>query len=104
MNLIQNERVKLLATALNNVAVATVVTALIAPAAAFLYGSGHASTNYWWRVGAAWFVIGSAPTCCRATGSWEAQAMTRLQIYLLIAPFSLLALAGGAYWWVVRHT
>ena len=58
MNLIQNERIKLLATALNNVGVATVVTALIAPAATFLYGSGHAATNYWWLIGTAWLAAG----------------------------------------------
>jgi hypothetical protein len=29
--------------------------------------------------------------------------MTSLQIYLLVAPFVLLAIAGAAtYWWVVR--
>ena len=58
MSLIQNERIKLLATALNNVGVATIVTALIAPAAAFLYGSGHASTGHWGLIGAAWLVGG----------------------------------------------
>lgn len=58
MNLIQNERIKLLATALNNVAVATLVTALITPAATFLYGSGHASTSYWQLAGAAWLSAG----------------------------------------------
>ena len=30
--------------------------------------------------------------------------MTGLQIYLLVAPFGLVAIAGGALWWVVRHT
>jgi hypothetical protein len=39
MSLVYNERTKLLATALNNTGVATVVTAVIAPVAAFLYGS-----------------------------------------------------------------
>ena len=57
-NLIQNERVKLFATALNNAGVATLVTALIAPAATFLYGSSHASRSYWWLIGAAWFLVG----------------------------------------------
>ena len=59
MNLIQNERIKLLTTALNNLGVATLATALIAPTAAFLYGSGHASTAYWWLVGVAWLLVGS---------------------------------------------
>jgi hypothetical protein len=36
MNLVRNERIKLLATALNNSAVATVAIAIIAPMAGFL--------------------------------------------------------------------
>ena len=47
MSLIHNERVKLLATALNNAAVATVVTAVIAPIAAFLYGSIVVASTWW---------------------------------------------------------
>ena len=30
--------------------------------------------------------------------------MTDLQLYLLIAPLVLVALASGATWWWVRHT
>ena len=30
--------------------------------------------------------------------------MTGLQLYLLLAPLALVAVAGGAVWWVVRHT
>jgi uncharacterized membrane protein len=58
MNLIQNERIKLLATALNNLGVAILVTALIAPAATFLYGIGHAATGYWWLISSAWLLGG----------------------------------------------
>ena len=58
VNLIQNERVKLLATALSNVGVAILVTALIAPAVSFLYGLVHPVTSYWWLIGAAWFLAG----------------------------------------------
>jgi hypothetical protein len=47
MSLIRNEQTKLLATALNNTAVATVATAIIAPMAAFLYGS-NALVSSWW--------------------------------------------------------
>jgi hypothetical protein len=38
MSLVHNERVKLVATALNNTAVATLATAFLAPAVGFLYG------------------------------------------------------------------
>lgn len=59
MSLVQNERTKLLATALNNVAVATVVTALIAPAATFLYGAGAPGRGGWWiAIGLAWLAGG----------------------------------------------
>ena len=59
MSLIENERTKLAATALNNVAVATVATALIAPSAAFLYGSAAAGPRNWWGlIALAWFIAG----------------------------------------------
>ena len=59
MNLIQNERTKLLATALNNVSVATVVTGIIAPIVGFLYGSpSAAASKWWWLIGAAWLIVG----------------------------------------------
>lgn len=61
MNLVQNERIKLTATALNNIAVATIVTALIAPAAGFLYGTANPAAGHWWlAVGFAWLTGGAA--------------------------------------------
>jgi hypothetical protein len=44
MSLVQNERTKLLATALNNVSVATIVTGIIAPIVGFagLHVAAHA--------------------------------------------------------------
>lgn len=39
MSLIENERTKLLATALNNIGVATIITGVIAPIVATLYGT-----------------------------------------------------------------
>ncbi len=50
MSLVRNERIKLAATALNNIAVATIVTALIAPAASFLYGTANPAAGHWWLV------------------------------------------------------
>jgi hypothetical protein len=58
MSLIHNERVKLLATALNNTAVATVVTAVVAPIAAFLYGSIVVASAWWPLMGLVWFFGG----------------------------------------------
>ena len=59
MNLIENERTKLLATAMNNTAVATVVTAIVAPVVGFLYGSPTATATSWWPfIGAAWLLVG----------------------------------------------
>jgi hypothetical protein len=59
VSLVHNERVKLLATALSNTGVATVVTAIVAPIAGFLYGSPTAvASKWWWLIAAAWFVTG----------------------------------------------
>nr|WP_294550422.1 hypothetical protein [uncultured Rhodopila sp.] len=59
MSLIENERTKLLATALNNVAVATVATALIAPTASFLYTEGRSAFQIWrFGLAAVWFAGG----------------------------------------------
>jgi p-aminobenzoyl-glutamate transporter AbgT len=60
MNLIHNERIKLLATALNNTAVATLVTVVIAPIAALLYGSVAIASAWWPLLGFAWIFAGSS--------------------------------------------
>jgi hypothetical protein len=57
--IIHNERTKLLATALNNVAVAAFVTGFIAPIVGFLYGSPTATaTRWWWLIGIVWLLVG----------------------------------------------
>jgi hypothetical protein len=48
MSVIENERIKLTATALNNIGVATFVTALVAPAVSFLYGAFIPGPHGWW--------------------------------------------------------
>ncbi len=59
MSLVENERTKLVAAALNNTAVATVVTAVIGPIAGALYGFSNAAQNRsWFLVGLLWFLIG----------------------------------------------
>jgi hypothetical protein len=60
MVLIHNERVKLLASALNALGVALIVTGVIAPVAGVLYrGTERGAWNDWWFViGAAWFLAG----------------------------------------------
>ncbi len=56
MSLIRNERVKLVATALNNAAVATFVTALIAPSASVLYGlTSPTASRLWPLIACGWF-------------------------------------------------
>lgn len=47
MSLVHNERIKLFATALSNTAVATVVTAIVAPMAGLLYGSSAIASQQW---------------------------------------------------------
>jgi hypothetical protein len=59
---ILNKRTKLLATALNNVAVATLIAGVIAPAANFLYGTTSATAIHSWSsiglIGCCWFFGG----------------------------------------------
>ncbi|HXD46895.1 MAG TPA: hypothetical protein VN655_17355 [Pseudolabrys sp.] len=58
MSLIENERTKLLATALNNTAVATVVTAVIGPIAGFFYGLPTVSSRWWFLFWLLWLLVG----------------------------------------------
>jgi hypothetical protein len=58
MALIHNERIKLFATALSNTGVATVVTAIVAPMAGFLYGASVLAESRWPLLGLAWFFGG----------------------------------------------
>ena len=57
--LVQNERIKLFATAVNNIGVATVVTAFVTPIVGFLYSPPSATVTAWWPlIGLAWLLVG----------------------------------------------
>ena len=59
MSPVDNERIKLLAAALNNIAVATIVAGIVGPAAGVSYGLSGAGPNRWWFVaGIIWFLAG----------------------------------------------
>ena len=59
MSLIDNERTKLLAAALNNIGVATIITGVVAPTAATLYGHGAISSGPTAiGIGAVWLFAG----------------------------------------------
>ncbi len=59
MSLVRNERLKLVATALNNTAVATIITAVIGPIVGILNGaSGTVVTAWWVFSGILWFLAG----------------------------------------------
>jgi hypothetical protein len=58
MSLVENERTKLLATALNNTAVATIVTAVIGPIAGFFYGLTSLTSRWWFVFWVLWFLVG----------------------------------------------
>ncbi len=59
MSLIHNERIKLLATALNNMAVATVITAVVGPTVGILNGVSSPAITAWWVLsGLLWFLAG----------------------------------------------
>jgi hypothetical protein len=59
LSVVGDERTKLFAAALNNVAVATLITGVIAPAANFLYGLTNSPGGHFWPVVAScWFFCG----------------------------------------------
>ncbi len=57
--LVANEVAKLTATALNNGAVAAVITSVVGPAASGLYGITTPKSPYSWEFGGAWLLVGA---------------------------------------------
>jgi hypothetical protein len=55
VTLVENERIKLAATALNNIAVASVAAAVIGPSAAYFYGG---AAPFVARVAIVWLAVG----------------------------------------------
>ncbi len=55
--LVANEVARLTATALNNGAVAAMITSVVGPAASDLYGIATPKSPYWWLFGLAWITI-----------------------------------------------
>ena len=103
MSVVGDERTKLFAAALNNVAVATLITGVIAPAANFLYGLTSSPGGHFWPVVAGcWFFCGVILHLA-AVGSGKADTMSGLELYLIIAPLVLAALGMGVAWWYFRH-
>jgi hypothetical protein len=68
MSFIRNERIKLLATALNNMAVATFITAVIAPIVALFNGSNGVAVTIWWTFGSALWILAGAGLHLAAQG------------------------------------
>jgi hypothetical protein len=58
--LVSNERARLTATALNNSAVAAMITSVVGPAASDLYGIAAPKSPYWWAFGLAWIIIAAS--------------------------------------------
>jgi hypothetical protein len=103
MSLIHNERVKLLATALNNTAVATVVTAVVAPDCSVSLRLDRGRKRMVAIDGFGLVFRWIEPTYNGAAHAWEAQGMTGLEIYILVVPVFLAGVGWAAYWWVVRY-
>jgi ABC-type multidrug transport system permease subunit len=59
VSLVRNERTKLIATGLNNIAVATLIAGLIAPFSGFLYGTANpVGSHPWALIGCGWIICG----------------------------------------------
>jgi hypothetical protein len=59
MHAVFNERTRLLATFLNNVGVATIMTSLIVPAVSLFYAVGSRTPKAGWvLIAGAWFLVG----------------------------------------------
>jgi hypothetical protein len=58
--LVDNERVKLMATAFNNGAVAAFVTGIVGPVASELYGITTPKAPYWWAFGLFWMAAAAS--------------------------------------------
>lgn len=107
MNQIHNERLKLLATALNAMGVAHIVTGIVAPAATAIYGGAARSgfSAWWLLIFLVWLSVGAAlhiATYCGTDRARETQ-VTDLQLYLLIAPLVTLVVIGGGGLWLSRY-
>lgn len=59
-NIVRNERLKLLATTVNNVGIAIFVSGFVVPGVAFLYGTNVARPPNWPLVGLCLTVLGVA--------------------------------------------
>jgi hypothetical protein len=55
---VRNERIKLLAAALNTLATTTVASATILPGIATVYGLPHPAGNWWPAISAVWLATG----------------------------------------------
>ncbi|HME26487.1 MAG TPA: hypothetical protein VKI44_35040 [Acetobacteraceae bacterium] len=58
-SLVRNERSKLTAVLLNNLAASVFVTAIVVPLAATTYGTAVPKSPYWWIFGACWVALGA---------------------------------------------
>jgi hypothetical protein len=111
MPLIENERIKLriklTATWINTVAAATIVTGVIAPLAAAVFGVpavGKLSVGRFVIATMAWLVLGNVLTFTRKIPAWEFAGMTPLQLYAFFGvPAILLLWMLGVAWFLHRQ-
>jgi hypothetical protein len=97
MSLIHNERVKLLATALNNLGVGAIVAGIVAPTVnGTVGGAAHIL---------AWVVFGTDLIVLAASVARETSHGMSLQTYWLLVPLIGIGLSGIAWGWLflTRH-
>ena len=99
VSVVHNEQTKLTATALNNVAVATVIAGFLGPIIALRSEGTPRMDEVAIVASVAWLLIGWIPTLGRPPGSAGAEGMTLLELYVFFGlPLIALGMGFGALW------
>jgi hypothetical protein len=105
VSLVHNERTKLMATGLNNLAVGVTVAGGVSPLIALFYGFSANARDAWVVaiLTVVWFSTG-ALTYTSSGHSWEAEAMTAFEIFAVFGVPAMLLALGGLGYLLVRHS
>lgn len=105
MSLVENERTKLLANALDRASTACVTVGLLAPIAAVIYGaSGTAVTPWTFALGGVIWLLAGCPTFGGKVRPWRTEIMSFIEIFaFLVMPAAVVAIGWGGAWLHMRE-